>query len=175
VLRSLLLSPVGSKMTNDSVCEILQSCFRICFETRLSELLRKTSEHVLIDMVQLLFARLPQFKDDVTQTTLTKKLHTRGVVSELNSRTSRRSSQRTASSSSTSSKQIKTNSINSNSDITQSQNVFSTSSTERPVDSLKSDLTVTDNNSDKQQQVTLTISENNIYQPTEFYLRCLFI
>jgi brefeldin A-resistance guanine nucleotide exchange factor 1 len=36
VLRSLLLSPVGSKMTNDSVCEILQSCFRICFETRLS-------------------------------------------------------------------------------------------------------------------------------------------
>ena len=28
------------------------------------ELLRKTSEHVLIDMVQLLFARLPQFRDD---------------------------------------------------------------------------------------------------------------
>lgn len=79
-------------MTNDSVCEILQSCFRICFETRLSgkeifpslchtndlslrlELLRKTSEHVLIDMVQLLFARLPQFKDDVTPSTLTKRV-----------------------------------------------------------------------------------------------------
>jgi hypothetical protein len=29
-----------------------------------AELLRKTSEHVLIDMVQLLFARLPQFRDD---------------------------------------------------------------------------------------------------------------
>jgi brefeldin A-resistance guanine nucleotide exchange factor 1 len=77
-------------MTNDSVCEILQSCFRICFETRLSgkfeliktifsinlslELLRKTSEHVLIDMVQLLFARLPQFKDDTTSSTLTKRV-----------------------------------------------------------------------------------------------------
>ena len=80
-------------MTNDSVCEILQSCFRICFETRLSgknnrflfsinelnyvlpsELLRKTSEHVLIDMVQLLFARLPQFKDDGTSSTLTKRV-----------------------------------------------------------------------------------------------------
>jgi brefeldin A-resistance guanine nucleotide exchange factor 1 len=81
-------------MTNDSVCEILQSCFRICFETRLSgtfikqsypkwkssfffcylELLRKTSEHVLIDMVQLLFARLPQFKDDATNSTLTKRV-----------------------------------------------------------------------------------------------------
>jgi len=36
VLRSLLLSPIGSQMTNDSVCEILQSCFQICFETRLS-------------------------------------------------------------------------------------------------------------------------------------------
>ena len=79
-------------MTNDSVCEILQSCFRICFETRLSgkeifhsflkkqdylsiELLRKTSEHVLIDMVQLLFARLPQFKDDATPATLTKRVN----------------------------------------------------------------------------------------------------
>lgn len=61
-------------MTNDSVCEILQSCFRICFETRLSELLRKTSEHVLIDMVQLLFARLPQFKDDAMPTTSTKRV-----------------------------------------------------------------------------------------------------
>jgi len=88
-----LLSPVGAKMTNDSVCEILQSCFRICFEIRLSgkeilnlflkkkklhsfssELLRKTSEHVLIDMVQLLFARLPQFKDDATPSTLTKRV-----------------------------------------------------------------------------------------------------
>ncbi|CAF3568134.1 unnamed protein product, partial [Rotaria sp. Silwood2] len=74
VLRSLLLSPIGSQMTNDTVCEILQSCFRICFETRLSELLRKTSEHVLIDMVQLLFVRLPQFKDDTTSVSSTKRV-----------------------------------------------------------------------------------------------------
>ena len=40
----------------------------------LLELLRKTSEHVLIDMVQLLFARLPQFKDDGTSSTLTKRV-----------------------------------------------------------------------------------------------------
>ena len=80
-------------MTNDSVCEILQSCFRICFETRLSgkiilllflfiitlsflnlELLRKTSEHVLVDMIQLLFARLPQFKDDTISVSPTKRV-----------------------------------------------------------------------------------------------------
>eukprot|EP00795_Rhopilema_esculentum_P008272 gene8272-14228_t len=65
VLRTLLLSSVGVHMTNESVCEIMQSCFRICFEMRLSELLRRTAEQTLIDMVQLLFTRLPQFKEDI--------------------------------------------------------------------------------------------------------------
>ena len=36
VLRTLLLTPVGAHLTNESVCEIMQSCFRICFELRLS-------------------------------------------------------------------------------------------------------------------------------------------
>uniref|UniRef100_A0A8C5CDP9 Golgi brefeldin A resistant guanine nucleotide exchange factor 1 n=1 Tax=Gadus morhua TaxID=8049 RepID=A0A8C5CDP9_GADMO len=56
VLRTLLLTPVGAHLTNESVCEIMQSCFRICFEIRLSELLRKSAEHTLVDMVQLLFS-----------------------------------------------------------------------------------------------------------------------
>ncbi|PIK45931.1 putative golgi-specific brefeldin A-resistance guanine nucleotide exchange factor 1 isoform X2 [Apostichopus japonicus] len=64
VLRTLLLTPVGAFLSNESVCEIMQSCFRICFETRLSELLRKSAEHTLIDMVQLLFARLPHFREE---------------------------------------------------------------------------------------------------------------
>ncbi|XP_057703518.1 Golgi-specific brefeldin A-resistance guanine nucleotide exchange factor 1 isoform X3 [Corythoichthys intestinalis] len=64
VLRTLLLTPVGAHLTNESVCEIMQSCFRICFEMRLSELLRKSAEHALVDMVQLLFSRLPQFKEE---------------------------------------------------------------------------------------------------------------
>ncbi|KAF7667847.1 hypothetical protein LDENG_00040800 [Lucifuga dentata] len=64
VLRTLLLTPVGAHLTNESVCEIMQSCFRICFEIRLSELLRKSAEHTLVDMVQLLFSRLPQFKEE---------------------------------------------------------------------------------------------------------------
>ena len=41
VLRLLMLSPVGLTLTNESVCEIMQSTFRICFENRLSDLLRK--------------------------------------------------------------------------------------------------------------------------------------
>ncbi|KAJ8014165.1 hypothetical protein DPEC_G00037410 [Dallia pectoralis] len=64
VLRTLLLTCVGAHLTNESVCEIMQSCFRICFEMRLSELLRKSAEHTLVDMVQLLFSRLPQFKEE---------------------------------------------------------------------------------------------------------------
>lgn len=36
VLRTLTLSPEGSALTNDSICEIMLSCFRICFESRLN-------------------------------------------------------------------------------------------------------------------------------------------
>lgn len=64
VLKTLILSPEGSALTNESVCEIIMSCFRICFETRLNELLRRTAEHALRDMILLLFMRLPQFVDD---------------------------------------------------------------------------------------------------------------
>lgn len=82
VLRTLTLAPEGSFLTNESLCEIMLSCFRICFETRLngrwifkqfyciiciifSELLRKTAEHYLKDMVHLVFMRLPQFSEDL--------------------------------------------------------------------------------------------------------------
>ncbi|CAB3230203.1 unnamed protein product [Arctia plantaginis] len=36
VLRTLMLSPEGAMLTDESVCEIMLSCFRICFETRLT-------------------------------------------------------------------------------------------------------------------------------------------
>ncbi|CAH0564253.1 unnamed protein product [Brassicogethes aeneus] len=65
VLRTLTLAPEGVHLTNESLCEIMLSCFRICFETRLNELLRRTAEHYLRDMVQLVFMRLPQFSEDL--------------------------------------------------------------------------------------------------------------
>nr|XP_039272742.1 Golgi-specific brefeldin A-resistance guanine nucleotide exchange factor 1-like isoform X2 [Styela clava] len=74
VLRSLLLSSVGSYLTNEAVCEIMQSCFRICFEMRLSELLRKSAEHTLVDMVQTLFCRIPEFKEDLKGSGSMKKV-----------------------------------------------------------------------------------------------------
>lgn len=35
VLRTLTLAPEGAMLTNESLCEIMLSCFRICFETRI--------------------------------------------------------------------------------------------------------------------------------------------
>lgn len=40
VLRTLTLAPEGATLTNESLCEIMLSCFRICFETRLNGMLK---------------------------------------------------------------------------------------------------------------------------------------
>jgi len=41
---------------------------------QLAELLRKSSEHTLVDMIQLLFSRLPQFKEDPKWATSVRKV-----------------------------------------------------------------------------------------------------
>lgn len=74
VLRTLMLSPEGSALTNENVCEVMLSCFRICFEPRLNELLRRTAEHALKDIILLLFMRLPQFSEERSASGLIKKL-----------------------------------------------------------------------------------------------------
>nr|XP_033335671.1 Golgi-specific brefeldin A-resistance guanine nucleotide exchange factor 1 [Megalopta genalis] len=79
VLRALTLSPAGDYLSNESICEIMLSCFRICFGSHLSELLRKTAEHCLRDMVQHLFIRLPQFADDTRALLNMKKMRTDGM------------------------------------------------------------------------------------------------
>uniref|UniRef100_W5K380 Golgi-specific brefeldin A-resistance guanine nucleotide exchange factor 1 n=1 Tax=Astyanax mexicanus TaxID=7994 RepID=W5K380_ASTMX len=61
VLRTLLLTPVGAHLTNESVCEIMQSCFRICFEMRLSG---ESTCHFEACCVACSFHRLPQFKEE---------------------------------------------------------------------------------------------------------------
>lgn len=74
VLRTLLLSPEGSALTDESVCEVMLSCIRIVFEPRLNELLRRTAEQVLKDIVLLLFMRLPQFSEERHSNGLVRKL-----------------------------------------------------------------------------------------------------
>ncbi|XP_023032106.1 Golgi-specific brefeldin A-resistance guanine nucleotide exchange factor 1 isoform X2 [Drosophila willistoni] len=64
VLHTLIRSPEGAAVSNESMCEIMLSCFKICFEPRLSELLRRSAEQSLKDMVLLFFMRLPQFTEE---------------------------------------------------------------------------------------------------------------
>eukprot|EP00048_Salpingoeca_helianthica_P023468 m.24517 g.24517 ORF g.24517 m.24517 type:complete len:1480 (+) comp8714_c0_seq1:128-4567(+) len=63
VARTLLCSRVGSLCSNEAVVELVQACLRVCFEKVLSELLRRTAEHCLGDMIQVLFARLGEVAD----------------------------------------------------------------------------------------------------------------
>lgn len=82
VLRTLMLNPEGSALTNESVCEIMLSCFRICFEPRLNELLRKHAEQTLKEIVQLLFMRLPQFSEERHAASLLKKMIAGGTLDQ---------------------------------------------------------------------------------------------
>ncbi|XP_072165610.1 Golgi-specific brefeldin A-resistance guanine nucleotide exchange factor 1-like [Diadema setosum] len=91
VLRTLLLTPIGMLLSNEAVCEIMPSCFRICFELRLSELLRKSAEHTLNDMVQLLFSRLPQFKEEKISGLRKLKMRAGGIGDTSRRRRSRQS------------------------------------------------------------------------------------
>ncbi|TKR64527.1 hypothetical protein L596_025041 [Steinernema carpocapsae] len=66
-LRTLMLSPAGRQLSNESVCEMMQTCFRIAFssENSVSDVLRKMAESTLGDMTRLLFTRLPTFTEDI--------------------------------------------------------------------------------------------------------------
>lgn len=82
LLRTLMLNPEGSALTNESVCEIMLSCFRICFEPRLNELLRKNAEQTLKEIVQLLFMRLPQFAEERYAAGSLKKMIASGTIDQ---------------------------------------------------------------------------------------------
>jgi len=58
VLESCIKSPVVIFLSEDLVMEMIQTCFRMSSQIRLSELLRKTAEKTLLEMVQSLFAKL---------------------------------------------------------------------------------------------------------------------
>lgn len=64
ILRLLMVSPEGKFLSNESICEIMLSCFRICFEPKMNDLLRRTAETALKDMVLAIFVQLPTFVED---------------------------------------------------------------------------------------------------------------
>ena len=64
-LRSLVLSPGGRRLSNETVCEILQCCFRIGLEATLPVLLRMAAETALADMCRHLFGAMHTFEQDI--------------------------------------------------------------------------------------------------------------
>ncbi|KAI1293461.1 Golgi-specific brefeldin A-resistance guanine nucleotide exchange factor 1 [Halotydeus destructor] len=71
VLKELIVREYKT-LTNELVCEIMQSCFRIAFEPRLSELLRKNAEQALGDMCRSLFSRIAEFPNEITSVSTVK-------------------------------------------------------------------------------------------------------
>lgn len=55
VLLSCINSPLGWLLPNDLVIEMVQTCFRMSNQARLSELLRKNAENTLIEMIKSIF------------------------------------------------------------------------------------------------------------------------
>ena len=58
VLKAALNNPCGGYLSDEAVCQMMETCFSMCFQMRLSELLRKSAEQALVMMVQALFGKL---------------------------------------------------------------------------------------------------------------------
>lgn len=56
-MKTLILSPIGNYLTNETICQSIQACFRICFQQRLSELLQNVCFQVLVEIIHHLFTR----------------------------------------------------------------------------------------------------------------------
>eukprot|EP00898_Chlorokybus_atmophyticus_P000253 jgi/Chlat1/1228/Chrsp115S01684 len=70
VLLACLRCPAGALLSDDDVCHIIQTCFRIGHQTgRESELLRRTARQIMQEMVRTLFRRLVDFKPSTASAT----------------------------------------------------------------------------------------------------------
>jgi brefeldin A-resistance guanine nucleotide exchange factor 1 len=61
VLLACVRGAAGRLITDDMVCEMVQTCYRMAFQGRLSELLRKTAEQTLLQVLLVVFARYGEY------------------------------------------------------------------------------------------------------------------
>ncbi|EIE86778.1 hypothetical protein RO3G_11489 [Rhizopus delemar RA 99-880] len=64
VLEMALINECGQVLSDEAVCEIMESGLSICCQMRLSEMLRKSAEHSMINMIIAIFERLKSLEDD---------------------------------------------------------------------------------------------------------------
>jgi brefeldin A-resistance guanine nucleotide exchange factor 1 len=62
VLLDCLRCPAGTLLSDQNVWDMVQSCYTIGRQARLSELLKRTAEHVLMQVTLTLFARFSQLQ-----------------------------------------------------------------------------------------------------------------
>lgn len=64
VLQMALICPCGSVLSDEAVCEMMETGLSMCCQMRLSEMLRRSAEHVMINMIMAMFERLKLIKDE---------------------------------------------------------------------------------------------------------------
>ncbi|KAK6628289.1 hypothetical protein RUM43_002101 [Polyplax serrata] len=93
LLRTLVLSPIGPMLTNDSMRNLMLYCFQICLDRNLTEHLRKSAEFCLKDLVQHLFSQLSELTDDARQSNHFKRFRmSKGSVESAGSTQRKRKS-----------------------------------------------------------------------------------
>ncbi|RCH92537.1 GDP/GTP exchange factor for ARF, partial [Rhizopus stolonifer] len=64
VLQMAITSECGQVLSDEAVCEMMETGLSMCCQMRLSEMLRKSAEHVMINMVVAIFERLKSLEDE---------------------------------------------------------------------------------------------------------------
>ncbi|KAI9258522.1 hypothetical protein BY458DRAFT_557888 [Sporodiniella umbellata] len=64
VLEKALVSDCGQVLSDEAVCEIMESGLSMCCQKKLSEMLRKSAEHSMINMIVAIFERLKNLEDE---------------------------------------------------------------------------------------------------------------
>lgn len=63
LMEDMLSSPGGALLSDESVCEMMETGLTMCCQSRLSELLRRTAEAAMVRMCQIIFEHLKHLED----------------------------------------------------------------------------------------------------------------
>ncbi|RHZ59918.1 hypothetical protein Glove_360g53 [Diversispora epigaea] len=66
ILKLALTCEVGFVLSDEALCEMMETGLSMCCQMRLSEMLRRSAEHTMIVMVQTMFERLKSLEEEPT-------------------------------------------------------------------------------------------------------------
>ena len=71
LMENMLSGPGGILLSDESVCEMMETGLSMCCQGRLSELLRRSAEMTMLSMCQIVFQRLKQLESETNGNTTT--------------------------------------------------------------------------------------------------------